>query len=237
MFAPFGLERSRDVLLPRQYCQLLGGGGKLVLFNSALDRPLHGIEAAVHAMNKAYHDNTVQAVLFVDVSNALNCLNRQADLCNIRHLCCSLATVLTNTYTGREPSNLYMDGHTILSQEGTTQGDPLAMPMYAIGICPLICKVSCDTKQVWYADDATAAGQLKNLRQWWDNLVFHGPDFGYFINPSKTSLIVKEGHQLDAIACFEKTKSRLPQMAYHWEQLWEQRNSSTGLSKTKSSGG
>ena len=93
-----------------------------------------------------------------------------------------------------------MAGHTILSQEGTTQGDPLAMQVYAIGICPLICKVSCDVKQVWYADDATAAGQLKNLHQWLDNLVFHGSDFGYFVNPSKTSLIVKEGHQLDAIA-------------------------------------
>ena len=98
-----------------------------------------------------------------------------------------------------------MDGHILLSQEGTTQGDPLAMPMYAIGICPLIHKVSCDVQQVWYADDATAAGQLKNLRQWWDNLVIHGPDFGYFANPSKTSLIVKECHHLDAIALFENT--------------------------------
>ena len=102
-----------------------------------------------------------------------------------------------------------MDGHTILSQERTTQGDPLSMPMYEIGICPLICQVSCGVKQVWYADDATAVGQLKNLRQLWDTLVFHGPDFGYFVNPSKTSLIVKEGHQLDAIACFESTNVKI----------------------------
>ena len=162
-----------------------------------------GIEAAVHAMNEAFHDDDVQAVLLVDASNAFNCLNREAALRNIRHLCPPLSTILINTY--RKPTNLYMDGHILLSQEGTTQGDPLAMPMYAIGICPLIHKVSCDVQQVWYADDATAAGQLKNLRQWWDNLVIHGPDFGYFANPSKTSLIVKECHHLDAIALFENT--------------------------------
>ena len=103
-----------------------------------------GIEAAVHAMNNAYHDDDVQAVLLVD---AFNCLNRQAALRHIRHLCPPLATILINTY--RQPSNHFMDGHTLLSQEGTTQGDPLAMPMYAIGICPLIHSVQrCETGMV-----------------------------------------------------------------------------------------
>ena len=37
-----------------------------------------GIEAAVHAMNEAYHDDDVQAVLLVDASNAFNCFNRQS---------------------------------------------------------------------------------------------------------------------------------------------------------------
>ena len=39
--------------------------------------------------------------------------------------------------------------------EGTTQGDPLAMPMYALGVDAL----SDDfVKQVWYADDASTCG-------------------------------------------------------------------------------
>ena len=46
-----------------------------------------GIEAAVHAMNEAFHDDDVQAVLLVDASNAFNSLNREAALRNIRHLC------------------------------------------------------------------------------------------------------------------------------------------------------
>ena len=98
-----------------------------------------------------------------------------------------------------------MDGNTLLSQEGTTQGDPMAMAMYAVGIILLIRKVSCDVKLVWYADDATAAGQMKSLRQWWNNLVSLGPDFGYFVNPSKTSLIVKEPHLAEATKHFQNT--------------------------------
>ena len=42
----------------------------------------------------------------------------------------------------------------ISSTEGTTQGDPLAMAMYALAIVPLIHKLrhsSPDVKQAWYA--------------------------------------------------------------------------------------
>ena len=45
-------------------------------------------------------------------------------------LCHPFATILTNTY--RMASNLFIDGTSLLSREGTTQGDPLAMPMYVI---------------------------------------------------------------------------------------------------------
>ena len=68
-------------------------------------------------------------------------------------------------YTYRSDVNLYIGGETLLSEEGTTQGDPLAMPMYALGTIPLINALSDDhIKQVWYADDATACGRLMDVR-------------------------------------------------------------------------
>lgn len=57
-----------------------------------------GIEAAVHAMNLSFRDDSSEGVLLVDTSNAFNSLNRQTALRNIRVLCPSIATALINTY-------------------------------------------------------------------------------------------------------------------------------------------
>ena len=98
---------------------------------------ISGIEAAVHAMRTIFNSSDTEAVLLVDATNSLN---RQVTLQNIRRLCPPLATILINTY--RTPTELFADGDTLLSQEGTTQGDPLAMPMYALATIPLIKKLS-----------------------------------------------------------------------------------------------
>ena len=77
----------------------------------------------------------------------------------------------------------------ILSQEGTTQGDPLAMPMYALATIPLLSKLKSNVKdvnQVWYADDASATGKVSRLREWWDLINREGPKYGYFTNATKT---------------------------------------------------
>ena len=162
---------------------------------------LSGCEAAVHSMRQLYSSPDVEAVILVDASNAFNSLNRQAALFNIRHLCPSFSTVLINTY--RSDVDLFIGGKTLLSEEGTTQGDPLAMPMYALGTVPLINALRDDhIKQVWYADDATACGNLLDIRRWWDRLVSIGPDFGYFPNPLKTCLIVKESFYDSAVSIF-----------------------------------
>ena len=127
--------------------------------------------------------------MLIDATNAFNSLNRQATLRNIQHLCPSFSTILINTY--RVDVALYIEGTTLFSEEGTTQGDPLAMLMYALGVLPLVDCISGDLMQVWYADDATACGNLSAIRLWWDKLLQFGPDFGYFPNPSKTCLVVK----------------------------------------------
>ena len=155
-------------------------------------------------MKQAFQANEAEAVLLVDASNAFNSLNRQAALLNIRHLCRPLATVIINTY--RQAADLYVDGTTLYSQGGTTQGDPLAMPMYAMAILPLIRRINEDIKQAWYADDATATGRIANLRSWWDKLVSIGPAYGYHVNASKTWLVVKEPHLSAAIFSFGNTQ-------------------------------
>ena len=164
---------------------------------------ISGIEAAVHAVRTAYADDDTEAVLLVDAANAFNSLNRKTALHNIRSLCPTLSTIVTNTY--RSDPELFADGDVLYSSEGTTQGDPLAMPMYAIATIPLIKALQRDVKQAWYADDASAAGGVTQLRQWWRSLCDIGPRFGYYPNPSKTWLIAKNSSHAAAVAAFGDT--------------------------------
>ena len=155
-------------------------------------------------MQSVFDDEDTEGVLLIDAKNAFNSLNRAAALYNIQVLCPCLARTLINLY--RSNTKLFVDGESILSQEGTTQGDPLAMAMYALGILPLISAVStAGSTQTWYADDATAGGHLTHLRKWWDQLIAKGPAFGYFVNNLKTWLIVKEEHLTTAEDTFKDT--------------------------------
>ena len=163
-----------------------------------------GIEAAIHAMQQMFDQDDTEAVLMADATNAFNQLNREVCLHNLRHLCPSLATVVINTY--RCSAKLFVGGSFIMSAEGTTQGDPLAMPMYAVAILPLIRSLSAaKATQLWYVDDSSAAGRIIRLRAWWDLLCQRGPLYGYKPNPSKSVLVVKPPHLEEASRIFEST--------------------------------
>ena len=162
-----------------------------------------GCEAAIHAMTTVFDTPSCQAILQVDATNAFNNLNRRAALINIHRSCPSLATILTNTY--RQESSMFIGGEVIPSCEGTTQGDPLAMAMFALAVLPLIDSLNPEVNQCWYADDASAGGELQDLKSWWDRLSQLGPQYGYFPNPGKTWLIVKEQHHVTAQDAFGDT--------------------------------
>jgi len=93
-----------------------------------------------------------------------------------------------------------MTGHneTLYSREGTTQGDPLSMGFYAVGVLLLIRKLK-DLKrgvQTWYADDSSMAAMLQNIISWFRQLIEQGPGYGYFPEPSKSVLVVNEEERL-----------------------------------------
>ena len=122
-----------------------------------------GCEAAIHAMRELFSDDECEGVLLVDANNAFNNLNRSVAVRNIRVLCPALGTVVVNTYC---PSvNLFVGGETILSTDGTTQGNPLAKAIYAVAVTPLLHRVQEENvKQHWFADDASGGGKLLRLR-------------------------------------------------------------------------
>ena len=58
-----------------------------------------------------------------------------------------------------------------------------------------------------------------SLRNWWNQLKEIGPLYGYFVNPTKTWLIVKEEHMSSATYLFHKEGIRSP---YREESTWVQ---------------
>ena len=110
-----------------------------------------GCEAAAHAMRDIFHEEETDAVLFIDASNAFNSLNRNALLHNIKYLCPPMATYVRNCYA--KPSRLFIaGGKELKSSEGTTQGDPTAMPAYGVGVLPFLALIK--------SEDADGVKQL-----------------------------------------------------------------------------
>ena len=119
---------------------------------------------------------------------------------------CVCASMCACAYTYGGTADLFVGGEVLSSQEGTTQDDPLAMCMYAIGILPLIRSLqSSGTKQVWYEDDATGGGTLEDVKNWWDHLISSGQAYGYHPNAAKSWIVVKETKREEATSLFEGT--------------------------------
>ena len=68
-----------------------------------------------------------------------------------------MSNVLINTYC--LPA-LFVGGGVLYSNEGTTQGDPLAMPFYALATIPLLQRLLKSVIHTWYMDDASACADL-----------------------------------------------------------------------------
>ena len=169
-----------------------------------------GAEAAIHAVRQIFEENEDDAVVLIDASNAFNSLNRKAALHNIGVICPIMHTFASNLYQSK--ARLFVQGGAeIASAEGTTQGGPEAMAMYALATVPLLSKMKSTqpdldpARQVAFADDGIGVGKIRNLRTWWDAICEFGPPFGYYINADKSWIIVKPHLRAEAEQVFQGT--------------------------------
>ena len=88
-------------------------------------------------------------------------------------------------------------GHFLHRKEGVTQGDPLTMIAYGIGVLPLIRELQgahpCVT-QPWYADEAGAGGKFSHILEHLRYLQARGPARDYYPEPTKIILVVAPGN-------------------------------------------
>ena len=79
-------------------------------------------------------------------------------------------------------------------EEGVTQGGPITMITYGIGILPLIKNFKQDIPDdthPCYAENTGALGTVAILETYFYELTHKGPGRGYYPKPSKSVLIVR----------------------------------------------
>ena len=150
----------------------------------------------IHAMSQVFVEEGTDGILLMDASNAFNQMNRSVALHNIQITCKEMSLYIINTY--RSPSRLFVcGGGDILSQEGTTQGDLLAMPWYSINTSIMIQSLRTSTpgvKQVWLADDSAGGGKIVPLYNLYNHLSQEGKKYGYLVNGSKSWLTASRAY-------------------------------------------
>ena len=88
-------------------------------------------------MRNFFDDDDNDGILLIDADNAFNRVNRATVLWNVQFTCPAMKHILINVY--RSATRIFMKGDKqerfeLLSSEGTTQGCPLAMAMYALAV-------------------------------------------------------------------------------------------------------
>ena len=125
-----------------------------------------GCEAAIHAMHRIFESNNAEAILMVEAENTFNSLNCKALLHNIEYLGPLIATFLHCCYI--ISARLFIiGGKELRLREGTTQGDPIAMAAYALGLTQLLDhlqSVERSVKHVAFADEVTGTGKLGEIK-------------------------------------------------------------------------
>ena len=77
----------------------------------------------------------------LDASNVFNVKYWEPFLHNTKILCPSISTYIINCYSS--PADLYIhSGWSIKPEQRTTHGDAVAMPIYALGITPLLARLN-----------------------------------------------------------------------------------------------
>ena len=149
---PVGVGETWRCLMAKCLLKVAGSEAKTACGTTQLAVGLEvGIEGAIHAMHffwEEYKKEEYWGFLLIDTRNAFNEENRTAMLWAVRHEWPSGAQFTFNCY--RHWATLVVrdigdgSGHFLHSKEGVTQGDPLAIIAYGIGVLPLI-------RELWYA--------------------------------------------------------------------------------------
>jgi hypothetical protein len=152
----------------------------------------------------------VHITLMVDAANGFNELGRKAMLWTVRHRWAPGARFTFNCYRHASMLILRRPGkpcHIILSNEGVTQGCPLSMILFGLGVLPIAEKMrqaEPSVVQAWFADDSAMSGPAKRVAAAYALLELIGPARGYFPEPAKSIVVCQESKMDQARRTLER---------------------------------
>lgn len=150
----------------------------------------------VRLFQKSNQENEKFVFLSVDCSNAFNQCSRSKFYEKVKSDFPQLLPLVSYCYSNSPhlfiSKGLNFGTAKIPSLNGTQQGDPLGPLLFCLALQPLIEKISTIKPKLdlntWYLDDGILGGNTESISEAAQILINDGPDFGIFLNTSKTQL-------------------------------------------------
>lgn len=150
-----------------------------------------GCEAAVHATRRFMESMPADhCVVKLDFTNAFNCLRRDSMLEAVLQRTPGIYKFCHLAYS--QPSVLSYNGRSILSSEGTQQGDPLSASLFCSTIHPLLSVMKSDLV-LGYMDDVTLGGSVAQVAMDVATIRRKGEEIGLQLNDMKCECISCSG--------------------------------------------
>ena len=135
-------------------------------------------------------------MLKIDFTNAFNTLSRDAMQAVIREELPELYPFIESCYSGQ--SYLRFGHYTLLSDEGSQQGDPLGPLLFCATVMSIVKRVKSQCN-IWYTDDGTLGGEIDTLLTDFEMLMAEGRKLGLVVNIAKCEVITDDEEVLQKI--------------------------------------
>ena len=153
-----------------------------------------GCEAAIHSTRRFVSSMpTGYALVKLDFRNAFNNVHRSDMLQAVKERLPGLFSYCYSAYGS--PSYLFHGNLSLLSQEGTQQGDPLGPLLFSNTIHPLITSLKA-VLNVGYLDDVTLGGPIDTIASDVRRIVEVGSSMGLVLNSSKCEIVTHPGQKI-----------------------------------------